>query len=211
MFLKKQGIRRFDEFCSIYAFSQRLSSFPNGPSSELDRKFVSSVGGVDCDNSRKVEGVRQVVDGVCHVLEGGPWGPALENALSALDEKPQSDLVIGVLRRLKDVSLAINYFRWCEKQTDQPHCPEVYNSLLMVMARSKNFNSLEQVLEEMSIAGIANFNDLCLPSSVPKLNLSWTFLPLLIFFKFCSCLNPRCEILGFLLLTQFTFLKKTGS
>ncbi|KAF4355673.1 hypothetical protein F8388_013090, partial [Cannabis sativa] len=104
------------------------------------------------------ECTRQVVDETCHILESSPWGPSIENSLLARFGKPQPESVIRVLRRLKDVNLAVNYFRWSERQIDNAHCPEAYNSLITVMARSRNFIWLDQILEEMSVAGIGPSN-----------------------------------------------------
>ncbi|KAJ7955105.1 putative Pentatricopeptide repeat-containing protein [Quillaja saponaria] len=149
----------FDQKClQIYTLSKKFSSLSNGPSSKLHGKVVPIVDWGNQEESRKVEGVRQLVDNVCHVLESGHWGPALENALSKFVEKPQPELVFGVLRRLKDAKLAIQYFRWVERKAAEAHCPESYDSLLMVMARSRNFDCLEQILEEMSFAGFGLSN-----------------------------------------------------
>ncbi|XP_020886624.1 pentatricopeptide repeat-containing protein At3g06920-like isoform X2 [Arabidopsis lyrata subsp. lyrata] len=108
------------------------------------------------------EGNRQIVNDICNVLETGAWGPSAENALSALNFKPQPEFVIGVLRRLKDVNRAIEYFRWYERRTELPHCPESYNSLLLVMARCRNFDALDQILGEMSVAGFGPSVNTCI-------------------------------------------------
>ncbi|KAL9259957.1 Pentatricopeptide repeat-containing protein [Drosera capensis] len=112
--------------------------------------------------SRDIHAQTRDVDDVCRIIQGGVWGPSVEAALSNSNNKPQQDLVIAVLKRLKDVKTAINYFQWAERTTDQAHCPEAYNSLLMVMAGSKRFDGLEEVLEEMSVAGIGPFNKSCI-------------------------------------------------
>ncbi|CAL5325415.1 unnamed protein product [Camellia sinensis] len=48
------------------------------------------------------------------------------------DEMPQTELVIGVLKRLKDFDLTMSYFRFVETKTNKAHCPEAYNLLLMM-------------------------------------------------------------------------------
>ncbi|KAF7816865.1 pentatricopeptide repeat-containing protein [Senna tora] len=142
---------------------KRFSSSTNGPSSdELMGRVVPLVDGSNQNSSRNLINVRQTVDDVCRVLENNPWGPVIENAPSVFVEKPQLEIVVGVLRRLKDVKKALQYFRWVEGKTEQAHCPEAYNSLLMVMARSRNFDYLEQILEEMSIAGFGPSNNTCI-------------------------------------------------
>jgi hypothetical protein len=95
-----------------------LASFSNGPPSDSGGKSHLCNEGVNQENSRNFDGVRRGVDDVCHVLESGSWGPSLENSLSMFNEKPQPELVIGVLRRLKDVNQAVNYFRWVERKSD---------------------------------------------------------------------------------------------
>lgn len=46
------------------------------------------------DNSTKFEGVGKTVHDVCRVLDTGPWGPAIEDALNLFDEMPQSEIVV---------------------------------------------------------------------------------------------------------------------
>ncbi|KAK6138927.1 hypothetical protein DH2020_027342 [Rehmannia glutinosa] len=125
---------------------RRLSFSNNGPSDvgvhkENDGPFnqgkwtVSQINEGGGQNLRRYEIVRREVENVCRILGSGPWGPSLEKALSSCDDKPQVDVVIGVLRRMKDVDLAINYFRWVERVTNQVNSPQTYDSLLMLMAR----------------------------------------------------------------------------
>ncbi|KAG4952888.1 Pentatricopeptide repeat-containing protein [Glycine max] len=114
------------------------------------------------DNAFKSEGMRKTVHDVCRVLDTYPWGPALEDAFNTFDEMPQPELVVGVIRRLNDVRVALHYFRWVERKTEQPHCPEAYNALLMLMARTRNLEYLEQILEEMSMAGFGPSNNTCI-------------------------------------------------
>ncbi|KAK4405563.1 Pentatricopeptide repeat-containing protein [Sesamum angolense] len=119
------------------------------------RWTVSDINAGNGQTLRKHEVVRRTVENVCHVLESGPWGPSLEKTLSSVDDKPQADVVIGVLRRMKNVDLGVNYFRWVERVTNQVNSPETYNSLLMLMARCKKFDRFEHVFEEMSLAGFS--------------------------------------------------------
>ena len=105
---------------------------------------------------------KEGLEDVVKALESGPWGPTMEAVLSEINEKPQQELVIAVLKRLKDVNVALNYFRWTERRINQVHCPEAYNNLLMVMARSRDFGTLEEVLEEMSHAGFGPSTDTCI-------------------------------------------------
>nr|GMD76197.1 pentatricopeptide repeat-containing protein At3g06920 [Ipomoea batatas] len=135
---------------------------------ECSSKFEGLGQGADIVNQKNQEWssnldiVRQGVDSICKILESGPWKPSLENALSDNGEKHDTEVVIRVLRKLKDAKIAIDYFRWVERKTSQTHCPEAYNSLLMAMARSKNFEYLEQIFEEMSIAGFGPSSSTCI-------------------------------------------------
>lgn len=155
---------RFDSMCRhVVTNSRKLASMSNGPhSSDSVGKFSSFMEGNHQKNQRKIGSIRQGVDDVCRILESGPWGPAVESALSMLDESPQPEFIIGVLRRLKDAKQAVNYFRWAGKKTDQALCPEAYNSLLMVMAKTRKYDYLEQILGEMSIAGFGPSNNTCI-------------------------------------------------
>ncbi|XP_059654624.1 pentatricopeptide repeat-containing protein At3g06920-like [Cornus florida] len=145
----------------ISAFCKKFSSSGNW-TSDLDGRALSSVEGANQENLKTSEGIRKRVDDVCKILESCPWGPYLEKTLSTFDEIPQTDLVIRVLKRLKNVDQAVNYFRWAERKTNQAHCPEAYNSLLMVMCRGKKLYCLEQILEEMSLAGFGPSNSTCI-------------------------------------------------
>ncbi|CAL5368539.1 unnamed protein product [Camellia sinensis] len=82
------------------------------------------------------------------------------------DEMPQTELVIGVLKRLKDFDLTMSYFRFVETKTNKAHCPEAYNLLLMVMDKSKKFDCLDQILEEMSLSGFGPSNSTCFDLAV---------------------------------------------
>ncbi|KAL0376445.1 UNVERIFIED_CONTAM: Pentatricopeptide repeat-containing protein [Sesamum calycinum] len=76
-------------------------------SNSCKRFSYSNDGPSDMDVHKENEVVRRTVENVCHVLESGPWGPSLEKALSSVDDKPQADVVIGVLRRMKNVDLGV--------------------------------------------------------------------------------------------------------
>lgn len=91
---------------------------------------------------RKHEILRRGIENVCRILGSGPWGPPLESALTSCVDKPEPDLVIGVLRRMKDVDLAVSYFRWVEKSRNRVNPPETYHSLLMLMARCRKFDRI---------------------------------------------------------------------
>ncbi|GAU28351.1 hypothetical protein TSUD_256790 [Trifolium subterraneum] len=82
----------------------------------------------------------------------------LVDALNSFDEMSQPEVIVGVMKRLKDVNVAFQYFRWVEGKTEQGNCAEVYNAFLMVMARTRNLEYLEQILEEMSLAGFGISN-----------------------------------------------------
>ncbi|KAL5707514.1 hypothetical protein ACHQM5_018409 [Ranunculus cassubicifolius] len=112
------------------------------------------------------------VDDVCRVLSG-PWGPDLEKELSSLHEEPQVELVNGVLRMLKDVNLAMNYFRWVEKNSGKAHSSVAYDVLLKMMARSKKFYGFEQIWEEMSIAGYELSDNTCIQLVASCANSGW--------------------------------------
>ncbi|KAK8709844.1 hypothetical protein V6N13_060845 [Hibiscus sabdariffa] len=182
---------------------KNLSSFSDTPSSELYKKSVAFEGRVNSiqQNPGRIQGVKNEVDDVCCILESGPWGPAIENALSLHNEKPQPGLVIGVLRKLKDANLAINYFRWTERKTDQAHCPEAYNSLLTVMARNKKFDCLEQVLGEMSVAGFGLSNNACMELVVScvksqKLREAFDIIQMMRMFKFRPAFSAYTTLIG---------------
>ena len=186
----------------IFNVAKNLSSFSDGPSSDLYQKSVPFVGKSSIqENPSRIDGMRKEVDDVCCILESGPWGPSIENALSVLNEKPQPGLVIGVLRKLKDVNLAINYFRWTERKTDQAHCPEAYNSLLMVMARNKKFDCLEQILGEMSVAGFGPSNNTCIELVVScvksqKLREAFDIIQTMRKFKFRPAFSAYTTLIG---------------
>ncbi|PNX59329.1 pentatricopeptide repeat-containing protein, partial [Trifolium pratense] len=74
----------------------------------------------------------------------------------------QPEVIVGVMKRLKDVNVAFQYFRWVEGKTEEGNCAEVYNAFLMVMARTRNLEYLEQILEEMSVAGFGISNHVCI-------------------------------------------------
>uniref|UniRef100_A0A6V7QRN2 Uncharacterized protein n=1 Tax=Ananas comosus var. bracteatus TaxID=296719 RepID=A0A6V7QRN2_ANACO len=73
------------------------------------------------------EGLRAIVDELCGVLDraggGGAWGPKLEQALASIHPKPSPEIVVPVLRRLKDPILAVGFFRWAETIIGEPHGP----------------------------------------------------------------------------------------
>ncbi|KAK8511280.1 hypothetical protein V6N12_033557 [Hibiscus sabdariffa] len=182
---------------------KNLCSFSDTPSSELYKKSVVFEGKVNSNQEHRsrIAGVKKEVDDVCGILESGPWGPAIENALSSLNAKLQPGLVIGVLRKLKDVNLAIKYFRWTEMKTEQAHCPEAYNSLLMVMARSKKLDCLEQVLGEMSVAGFGPSNNTCIELIVScvksqKLREAFDIIQMMRKFKFRPAFSAYTTLIG---------------
>ncbi|KAK9088395.1 hypothetical protein Scep_027477 [Stephania cephalantha] len=122
---------------------------------------------------RTIEGTRQVdfrakecakasVDDVCGILNSGPWKPDLENMLSLRDYDLEQDSVVEVLKRVKNFDSAMNYFRWVERKNEKVHSLEAYSVLLILMAKTKNFSCLEQIVEEMSVTGLGFSNNTCI-------------------------------------------------
>ncbi|KAI3729384.1 hypothetical protein L6452_18041 [Arctium lappa] len=184
----------------IVTLCERLLSSYNEPF-DLQRRVLSSTSGSDQEHIRTFDGKRQRVDSVCQILEGGPWGMSLENALSTCNESAQTDTVIAVLQKLKDVNLAVDYFRWSERKSNQAHCPEAYNSLLMVMARNKKFDQIEQVLEEMNLAGFGPSNSTCVELVVScvkshKLREAYDLIQLIRRFKFRPAFSAYTTLIG---------------
>ncbi|TKY74583.1 Pentatricopeptide repeat-containing protein [Spatholobus suberectus] len=181
------------------------SSFSNGSSPEMYGKAKVNSFMDDTthsqDNAMKSEGMRKTVHDVCQVLDTGPWGPSLEDALDTFGEMPQPELVVGVIRRLKDVKVALQYFRWVERKTEQLHCPEVYDAILMLMARTRNLDYLEQILEEMNMAGFGPSNNTCIElvaSSVKsqKLREAFGVSETMRKFKFRSAYSAYTTLIG---------------
>lgn len=152
--------------------------------------------------SNKLDGARRIIDGVLKILGEGPWGPTVENALLVFGEMPQSELIIGVLRKVNEIDIAIKYFRWLETRTGQPHPPEAYNALLMVMARSRKFDHyFELILEEMSLAGFgpSNSTSLELIASCVKsrrLREAFDIMQMMRKFKFRPAFSAYTTLIG---------------
>ncbi|KAE8717703.1 3-isopropylmalate dehydratase large subunit [Hibiscus syriacus] len=78
-----------------------IRSFATGIG-HTDAGFVLVTGKLMLKNTpSRIEGVKKEVDDVCGILDSGPWGPAIENALSSLNKKAQPGLVIGVLGEMR--------------------------------------------------------------------------------------------------------------
>lgn len=160
--LNSRGIFRSDiKHWNIDTLHREFSSLHNGSSSGADSNS-SPVSDTTNQACTRIKDVRPVVDEVCRILGSGYWGHDIEDGLSSLDQIHQPELVNGVLKRLENVKLAMNYFRWVEKKTGQVHNGGAYDALLMVMARNKGFGDMEQILEEMSLAGCDLSNDSCI-------------------------------------------------
>lgn len=84
-------VRYSSNCCPIFAFGLKFSSSWNGPS-DRDSTAVSSVDGGSDERILQLDGLRQGVNSVCQILESGPWGPSMENALSVFN-KAASDRV----------------------------------------------------------------------------------------------------------------------
>lgn len=169
--------------------------------SHLQQSALSSTSGINEEHIEKFNGKRQEVDNICQILESAPWGTSLEKALSTYNGSTQSDLVISVLRKLKDVNLALNYFQWAEKKSNQPHCPEAYNSLLMVMAKSNNFDQIEQVFQEMNLSGFGPSNTTSLELILTcvkshKLKQAYDLIQLMRRFKFRPAFSAYTTLIG---------------
>ncbi|GER52188.1 pentatricopeptide repeat-containing protein [Striga asiatica] len=150
----------------LYNLCRRLSCSNDGPSNidvheKVNESFKEGNQAVSENNEghgqvlRKHEFVKKEVENVCRILESSPWGPSLEKALSSCVHTPQLDITIGVLRRMKDPDSALSYFRWVERETNQVNPPQTYNALLLLMARCKKIDKIENILEEMSLAGFS--------------------------------------------------------
>lgn len=140
---------------SLCEFQKRFLFSENKTPNPERRTYVSLY---NDEKKVKLGNIKERVFSICEILRSRSWSHSLENALSITDKKSQTDLVIGVLRKLKDVNQAVNFFRWVEKRYDQVHCPEAYNSLLQLMARSENLDFVDQILHEMSVAGFGPSN-----------------------------------------------------
>ncbi|KAK5794440.1 hypothetical protein PVK06_035666 [Gossypium arboreum] len=85
----------------------------------------------------KIEGVRREVDGVCCILESGPWGPAIEYSLYGFNEKPLPGL--------------INLIAWLERAVGEMSVArnQVMKSLSIRLLEEGPVNAVMSLLDEM--------------------------------------------------------------
>ncbi|KAF5939280.1 hypothetical protein HYC85_023539, partial [Camellia sinensis] len=189
------------KFSLAFSHGDKFSSSSNNRPFDQNSRPISSMEVGSQESLQKSKWVRQGIDSVCQILEGCSWGPSLENALDVFDEMPQTELVIGVLKRLKDFDLATSYFRFVETKTNKAHLPKAYNLLLLVMGRSKKFDCLDQILEEMSLSGFGPSNSTCFDLVVNcvkshKLREAFGFIESMRKFKFCPAFSAYTTLIG---------------
>ncbi|KAL7262038.1 hypothetical protein ACSBR1_000426 [Camellia fascicularis] len=201
--LRNQGtiFHHCHKFSLAFSHGDKFSSSSNNRPFDQNSRPITSMEVGSQESLRKSEWVRQGIDSVCQILEGCSWGPSLENPLHVFDEMPQTELVIRVLKRLKDFDLAMSYFRFVETKTNKAHCLEAYNSFLMVMGRSKKFDCLDQILEKMRLSGFGPSNNTCFDLVVScvkshKLREAFGFIESMRKFKFRPAFLAYTTLIG---------------
>ena len=72
-------------------------------------------------------------------------------ALHGRGFQPSSDLVSQILRRFSnDWVSALGSFKWAKAQTGYRHSPEVYNLMVDIMGKCRTFDSMWDLVKEMS-------------------------------------------------------------
>ncbi|RZC80778.1 hypothetical protein C5167_043367 [Papaver somniferum] len=165
------GIFRSDKALEHRHLHREFSSLHNGSSSGADSNS-SPVSDTTNQACTRIKDVRPVVDEVCRILGSGYWGHDIEDGLSSLDQIHQPELVNGVLKRLENVKLAMNYFRWVEKKTGQVHNGGAYEALLMEVGYEVNVPLFTTVICAVARDGRV---DAALSLLVGKVDIAWKF------------------------------------
>ncbi|ESW29101.1 hypothetical protein PHAVU_002G043300 [Phaseolus vulgaris] len=92
------------------------------------------------------------VDAVSTLLKKRYPSPELvAAALQGRGFQPSSDLVLKVLKRFSnDWVSALGFFKWAKAQTGYRHSPEVYNLMVDIMGKCRTFDSMWDLVKEMS-------------------------------------------------------------
>ena len=92
------------------------------------------------------------VDAVSTLLKQRYSSPELVGeALNRRGFQPSSDLVSQVLKRFSnDWVSALGFFKWAKAQTGYRHSPEVYNLMVDILGKCRTFDSMWDLVKEMS-------------------------------------------------------------
>lgn len=154
----------------LLCWSSKFSSFQNGRFGSFDQgKQVGR--GQEHDNNSQQEIKGYEFNQICNILHKDTWGSDVEEALERINSKSHLGFVVDVLKRQKNVDMALNYFRWVQKQNCNQHSQEAYDALLIFLANSKHYDNLQEIFEEMSIARFEPKNVTCV--KLKLMNQTW--------------------------------------
>lgn len=102
---------------------------------------------------------KEIVERVCNILGRAIWGGDMEVALFKLERPLTPYHVNEVLKRQKEVGLALEFFHWAKRQEGYRHDVHTFTTMLGILGRARKFDAVARLLEDM-------VRDGCKPSVV---------------------------------------------
>ncbi|KAI5081388.1 hypothetical protein GOP47_0004571 [Adiantum capillus-veneris] len=92
---------------------------------------------------------KEVVERVCNILGQAALGGDIELALSKLERPLTPYHVNEVLKRQKDVGLALEFFKWAKRQEGYRHDGHTFTTMLGILGRARKFDAVARLLDDM--------------------------------------------------------------
>lgn len=131
-----------------------------------DNEFETQSGSEDDDSGRDYDGGRDLnaesdadpdeVDSVCKVIdELFALDRNMEAVLDGCGIRLSHDLVVDVLERFKHARKpAFRFFCWAGQRPDFDHDSRTYNSMMSILGKTRQFETMMAILEEMGEKGL---------------------------------------------------------
>ncbi|MCO5568193.1 hypothetical protein L7F22_021889 [Adiantum nelumboides] len=148
---------------SDWQIKAECPTVPRGPWQHVDTRRDAAAQRVNRQGRAGLQGShndgKEVVEHVCNILRQTIFGGDMELALSK-SERPLTPYHVNeVLKRQKDVGLALEFFNWAKRQEGYRHDVHTFTTMLAILGRARKFDIVARLLEEM-------VRDGCKPSVV---------------------------------------------
>lgn len=131
----------------------RANSFSSGRTQEGFRKPFRGDArvhmGINPTASRQFSSTSHVVEKVSNILKQLKWGQKAEEALLNLNCSLDAYQANQILKQIQDCSVASGLFYWLKRQPGFKHDEHTYTTMVGILGRAKQFDSINKLLDQM--------------------------------------------------------------
>ena len=126
---------------------------PVEPESERTENSKTSGNGQNHAHPITLNGGRRAIELYCHTLRQLKWGTVTDETLDQISYKLNPFQANQVLKLLDDYTVALSFFNWLKKQSGFKHDNHTYTTMVGILGRARQFNTIKKLLDEMASSG----------------------------------------------------------